>query len=181
VNTYDFRALNDKEFESLVVDLLSAEFGMRIERFKAGKDKGVDGRWFAGPGNEAIIQCKHWVGSGLKSLVAHLTNSERQKLDRLHFSRYILATSVPLSRVNKQAIASILAPYVVSDSDVLGAEDLNDLLGRHKDVERRHYKLWLSSTNTIALLLNNAIVGRSRAELEQIREEAPLYVMTTDC
>jgi hypothetical protein len=180
MNIYDFRTLNDKEFESLVVDLLSAEFKVRIERFKPGKDLGVDGRWFTAPGIEALVQSKHWIGSGLNRLVAHLEKSERPKLDRFECSRYILATSVSLSRLNQQSIAAMLAPRIVSESDVFGAEDLNDLLGRHPNVERRHYKLWLSSSNTIALLLNNAVVGRSRAELEQIRHEAALYVITED-
>ncbi len=43
---YDFKTLNDKEFEHLVADLLSHQLGMRIERFRPGKDKGVDGRFF---------------------------------------------------------------------------------------------------------------------------------------
>jgi hypothetical protein len=180
VNSYDFRSLNDKEFEAVVIDLLSEENGIHIERFKPGKDKGVDGRWFGLGGDEKIVQCKHWVGSGYKKLAKHLKDSELPKLGRLHCSRYIVATSVPLSRDNKSELTSILAPYVLSENDIIGAEDLNDMLGRHPNVERRHYKLWLTSSNTIALLLNNAILGRSRAELEQIREEAPLYAVTAD-
>ncbi|CAN5921398.1 hypothetical protein BH11GEM2_BH11GEM2_24540 [soil metagenome] len=180
MNTYTFASLNDKEFESLAVDLLSAETGTRLERFKAGKDKGVDGRWFAGPNAEVVVQCKHWLASGVDRLVAHLANTERAKVEQLGSSRYILVTSLPLSRVNKQRIAAAMAPYLVSESDVVGAEDLNDLLGRHSDVERRHYKLWLSSANTLALLLSNAILGRSRAELEQINYDSPLFVRTAD-
>lgn len=178
MNTYDFRALNDKEFESLAVDLISVEQDVRIERFKPGKDSGIDGRWFAISGHESVVQCKHWIGSGVDKLVVHLAKIERPKLDQLEVSRYIIATSVPLSRLNKQRIATAMAPYIATESDIFGAEDLNDLLARHPNVERRHYKLWLSSSNTISLLLNNAIIGRSRAELEQIRHEAPLYVFT---
>ena len=47
MNEYDFVKLNDKEFESLSVDLLSKIEGKRIERFKPGKDFGVDDRFFA--------------------------------------------------------------------------------------------------------------------------------------
>src|SRR5688572_30763107 len=78
---YDFRSLNDKEFESVAVELLSAEHGVRIERFKPGKDGGVDGRWFRSPGAEIVVQCKHWVGTGYKGLVRHLETAERPKLD----------------------------------------------------------------------------------------------------
>lgn len=36
-----FHELNDKEFEILVMDLLSMHFNKHIERFKPGKDGGV--------------------------------------------------------------------------------------------------------------------------------------------
>lgn len=178
MNTYDFRSLNDKELESLVVDLLSAEYDVRIERFKPGKDAGVDGRWFVAPKVEAVIQTKHWVGSGVKSLIRHLRDVELAKIARLGCARYILATSLPLSRREKQAIGDTLSPFVAAMSDILGSEDLNDLVGRHPEVERRHYKLWLSSSNTLALMLNNAIAGRSRAELDAMRSTTMRYVAT---
>jgi hypothetical protein len=180
MNTYDFSSLNDKEFEAFVVDLLSAERGVSIERFKPGKDAGVDGRWFSNTGGEAIIQCKHWHRSGYPLLIKHLRESEQPKVERLRPDRYILVTSVPLSRKNKQEISSVFAPYIASDADVVGPEDLNVLLARHPTVELRNYKLWLSSIRTLGMLLNNAIVGRSRAELELMREEAGLYVTTQD-
>ncbi len=180
MNTYNFATLNDKEFESLAIDLISAELGTRLERFKAGKDKGVDGRWFAGPNEEVVVQCKHWLVSGVDRLIAYLAQTERAKVERLACTRYLLITSLPLSRNDKQRITASMAPHLASASDVFGAEDLNDLLGRYPAVERRHYKLWLSSTSTITLLLSNAIIGRSRAELEQINHDSPLFVRTAD-
>lgn len=137
MNTYDFRSLNDKELESLVTDLLSAEFGVRIERFKPGKDAGVDGRWFMAPKIEGIVQCKHWLSSGYEALLRQLTKSERQKVAKLNCGRYILATSIPLSRSNKHAIATAMAPYILSPSDIFGSEDLNDLISRHPKIEQR--------------------------------------------
>jgi hypothetical protein len=68
--TYDFKTLNDKEFEILVSDLLSQHLAIRVERFRPGKDKGIDGRFFSGPGQETIIQCKHWARSSVASLVS---------------------------------------------------------------------------------------------------------------
>jgi adenylate kinase family enzyme len=180
VTTYDFRALNDKEFETLCVDLLSAEFGIRIERFKPGKDSGVDGRWFSSPGNEAVIQCKHLAATGFRGLLRHLKEKERAKLATLNCSRYLLTTSVPLSRANKNAIVAAMAPYPLVSSDVLGEEDLTDLLDRHPEVFRRHHKLWLRSSQALVALLNQAILGRSRAAIDEMREKAALYVPTID-
>ncbi len=65
MNEYDFLKLNDKEFESLSVDIISEVEERRIERFKLGKDSGIDGRFFSDSDKEVIIQCKHWVRSGL--------------------------------------------------------------------------------------------------------------------
>lgn len=49
MNEYDFSKLNDKEFEALSIDLIAKLEGRRIERFKPGKDAGVDGRFFTIP------------------------------------------------------------------------------------------------------------------------------------
>ena len=69
---YDFRQLNDKEFEVLAIELLSASLDKRIERFKPGKDKGVDGRFFSDSGGEIIIQCKHYIKTGYEGLISKL-------------------------------------------------------------------------------------------------------------
>jgi hypothetical protein len=40
--TYDFTTLSPDDFENLVADLLSREWGRRLESFKPGKDRGID-------------------------------------------------------------------------------------------------------------------------------------------
>lgn len=177
---YDFRSLNDKEFEAFAIDLLSVVESRRYERFKPGKDQGVDGRWFVPSGREEIVQCKHFISSGFPALLRHIERTELPKIERLKPSRYVLITSLPLSRANKARLAMVLATFVRSESDIMGQEDLNDLLARHPEVEKRHYKLWLASSTVLRTLFNAAIEGRSRSELEQIRDEASKYVITSD-
>jgi len=176
---YDFKTLNDKEFEVLCTDLLSIKEGVRYERFKAGRDGGVDGRFFAPDGKETILQCKHWVSTPLDKLISNLKSKEKPKVEKLKPVRYVLMLSNQLSRKDKIEIATIFAPYL-KDSDIFGKEDLNDLLARHAEVERRHYKLWLSSTNVLQYTLNKPIYDRSNFELESIQESAHLYVKTTN-
>ena len=72
---YDFSQLNDKEFEILTADLLSIVFQRRIERFKPGKDKGVDGRFFSDEEKEIILQSKHYLRAGYQGLISKLKNS----------------------------------------------------------------------------------------------------------
>ena len=178
MSDYDFSSLNDKEFEDLSADLLSCHLSSRIERFKVGRDGGVDGRFFSSEGDEVIIQCKHWLKSGLKALIRSIENTEADKVKKLNPKRYIFVTSLELSRANKIKIKHLLSPYILSESDVFGNEDLNDILSKNIEVERKHYKLWISSTNVLTTILNSAIIGRSRYKLEEIIEESNRYVVT---
>jgi len=177
---YDFKSLNDKEFEILCTDLLGEVQGRRFERFKAGKDAGVDGRYFTDQGKEVVLQCKHWSNTPLAQLIRALSNIEKPKLDKLKPHRYLLTVSNPLSRADKKAIHRALSPYVVSESDIYGKEDLNDLLKDKAHIEKRHYKLWLHSSSVLGHIFNNAILGRSAFSLEEIIRSSSRYVVTAN-
>lgn len=178
MSDYDFKTLNDKEFEVLCVDLLSEIEKNRFERFRSGKDKGVDGRYFDISGGEVVLQCKHRPSDQLKYLVAYLKKEELPKVKRLKPSRYILALSTPLSREAKRIIKEAFDPYIKNDSDIYGKEDLNHLLGLYKQIEIKHYKLWICSTNVLKHLLSHAIFDRSVFSFEEIIDSAKKYVVT---
>lgn len=70
-----FKNLSSEDFEELAQDLLSLVFHANFERFKRGKDGGIDLRLLQGSSN-TIVQVKHILGSygaahklGLKKLV----------------------------------------------------------------------------------------------------------------
>jgi tRNA uridine 5-carbamoylmethylation protein Kti12 len=178
MNSYNFAAINDKEFEALSADLLSEVVGKRVERFKPGRDKGVDGRFFCPVDGEVIMQSKHWLASGLPALLRHLQQDELPKIQSLGPKRYILTTSLPLSRANKTKIAKALSPWIREESDICGAEDLTDLLARHPHVEQRHFKLWITSANALQAIVNSGVISRSRGKLEEVSEQSPLFVVT---
>lgn len=180
MSDYDFKTLNDKEFEILCTDLLGKSENHRFERFKAGKDLGVDGRFFKSDGEEVILQCKHWANTPLKQLISTLKKNEKPKLDKLKPKRYLLAVSNSLSRLDKKNISNSLAPYIISESDIYGKEDLNDLLRRDNKIEQRHYKLWLHSSAVLGHIYNNAILGRSAFSLDEIIRESAKYVVTAN-
>lgn len=175
---YDFSQFNDKEFETFVADLLSEYFRKRIERFKPGKDGGVDARYFSEKNQEIILQCKHYIGTGYKGLIRKLKYEEIKKVAALSPERYIFVTSLPLSRQNKKEIREIFKPYIVRDDDIIGQEDLNQILSINPVIEEKYFKLWITSTNVFQRILNNAIKGRSKYELERIQENAYKYVQT---
>lgn len=175
---YDFSTLNDKEFENLSIELISIDKNKRFERFKPGKDSGVDGRFYRDDGKEEIIQCKHYLKTGYKGLINLLKSEEKIKVSNLNPEKYYFVTSLPLSRKEKQEIKAIFDPYIKNENDIYGQEDLNVILGKNPEIEKRHYKLWLSSTVVLDRLLNNAIESRSEFLLEDIREKAKYYVVT---
>lgn len=180
MNDYDFSKLNDKEFEVFCADLLGARENVRFERFKAGRDGGVDGRFFRPDGTEWILQCKHWISTPLERLVKHIENTEVAKVKNLSPARYILAVSHSLSRNDKKYLMHALFPYIKDSADILGREDLNDILVKYPDVEKRHYKLWLSSSNLLQYFFNKPIKDRSDFEFKEIVDSAKIYVPTAN-
>ena len=57
---------------------------------------------------------------------------------------------------------------------------MNDILSNNPSIEEKHFKLWITSTTVLKNLLNNAIKGRSRFELESIKEKSYKYVQTAN-
>lgn len=172
VTDYDFKTLDDKEFETLCVDLLGDVMGRRFERFKRGRDAGIDGRYFASSGKEVVLQCKHYANTPIEQLIRKLAKEEFPKLELLRPERYIIAVSNKLSPADKKAIGKAVAPHLRSPDDIFGNEDLNDLLATRPSIERRHYKLWICSSNVLSHLLNKPIVDRSDFSIDQIASSA---------
>lgn len=144
MSEYDFRSLSGYDFQLLARDLLQAEQGVRLESFSVGPDSGIDFR-YEDTDTRLVVQCKHYADSGFKVLASVLRRKERPKIDALAPTRYILATSVSLTPGRKNQLKDILRPHCLKLQDIYGREDLNNLLADNPDIERRHFKLWLTS------------------------------------
>jgi len=177
---YDFSKLNDREFETLAASVIEKEVQKKVEIFKSGKDGGVDGRFWIGETKEGIIQCKHFLETPYPQLISKLKTEESDKVKKLNPSRYIFVTSKKLSRINKQEIKQIFQPYIHTEQDVWGIEDLNAFLSKkeNQDIVERNYKLWVTSTSVLDFLYNNAIKGRSQFTIEEIKDKTHKYVVT---
>ena len=64
------------------MNIISTKEGCHVERFKGGKDGGKDGKFFSFGGNEIVIQCKHWLKSGIKPLIRHLKTQELDEIQK---------------------------------------------------------------------------------------------------
>lgn len=126
---YDFKVLSPADFEDLTRDLLQQWWKLKLESFKTGRDQGVDLRYATVPGQPVIVQCKHYAGSTVAKLIRDIRTSELPKVQRLAPILYVLVTSLPLSPADKDKLVSILQPFVQAPNNIIGVEDLNNLLG----------------------------------------------------
>lgn len=172
---YDFLILQPNEFENLTRDLLQKREGVFIESFTIGRDGGIDLRFTSPKGKmQVIVQAKRYKDyAKLKNVL----KDEVAKVRKLNLDRYILSTSVGLTPENKTEIKSMFSPYIKATKDILGKDDLNNLLGEYSDVEKQYYKLWLGSTAVLDDILNKRINNWSEMTLEEARKDVSLYVM----
>jgi Restriction endonuclease len=170
---YDFQSLSSHDFEQLVRDLLQEEFDIRLESFAPGKDGGIDFR-FRSHNGDLVVQCKHYAD--YDTLYRTLKNKEVQKVRRLKPARYVLALSTPITPHRKNELFSLLRPYCRQLSDIFGREDINNLLGRHSEIERAHVKLWLTSESVLTRFFQSGVWGDSELSIERIRQRTRVYV-----
>jgi hypothetical protein len=170
---YNFLNLSPPEFEELSRDLLQKHFEVHLESFTSGRDSGIDLRHSFNPKDKLIIQCKRY--KDFNSLYNKL-KEEIPKVTKLNPVRYILTTSVGLTPNQKDEIISLLSPFIKVSSDIFGRDDLNNLLGRFPEIERLHFKLWLSSANILERIINSKIYNQSSFEEEKVKETVRVYV-----
>lgn len=170
---YDFKQLSPHDFEQLARDLIQARDSIILESFKIGRDLGIDFRHAQATGN-TIVQCKHYVGTGFAGLMADL-KKEAVKVVKLAPSRYILVTSVGLTPPNKTTIQTLFG-NVLGTGDILGPDDLNNLLGLHSTIEKQHYKLWLASRAALDRVMHNASLIQSEFDVQRVHQDIRRYV-----
>lgn len=173
---YDFKSLSSFDFELLTRDLLQKKLNVFVESFKSGRDNGIDLR-YSKPikGKKIIIQCKHYVNSTFSSLKSSVKD-EVEKLKKIQCDGYILVTSMGLTPNNKNELYDILKPHCKSTEDIIGQEDLNNLLNQYPDIEKQNYKLWLTSTNLMEKILHSSVYNQSEIEIDYIKSKSKYYV-----
>jgi hypothetical protein len=133
METFDLGRLTDFDFEAVCKDLLEEELGLRLEIFASGADGGVDLRHLRPANDSLIVQCKHWHRSGRAKLIDYIQSVEAKKVAKLKPRRYILATSVSITKDAKDKLFDALKPYVKTPSDIYGKEEIDALLRKRSD------------------------------------------------
>lgn len=171
---YDFKILQPNEFECLSRDLIQARDEVYIESFTAGKDGGIDFRFALSKDKTAVIQVKR--NATYASLLSEL-KKEVKKIQNLEVQRYYISTSVGLTPKNKTDIQKLFGADILDTADILGRDDLNNLLGLHPDIEKKYYKLWLSSTAVLESILHKRIQNWASFEMDKIKNDIHQYVI----
>jgi hypothetical protein len=183
MDAVDLARLTDHDFEEVCKDLFEVVLARRLEIFSRGRDQGVDLRHVAPIASKEnaqqssmlVIQCKHWMRSGSRTLIRHMKDVEYRKIQTLSPDRYILATSAHLTKSAKDTLMSQLNPFVKRHDDIYGLDELVALLRDYPEVVRKNIRLWLSSTAILSALLNRDIVHRSVSLAEEIDDSLRVY------
>ncbi|MBK8622237.1 MAG: restriction endonuclease [Saprospiraceae bacterium] len=168
---YNFLILSPYEFEILTKDLLQKVFNVDFESFGSGKDGGIDLRY--SKAGDTIVQCKRY--KDYKSLLQNL-NKEVPKVKILNPKKYIISTSASLLPAQKAKIKELFHPYIQNENQIYGREDLNNILSKNSDVEKKHYKLWLSSTTILQEIVNSQVINQSKFVQSEIFNKIGVYV-----
>jgi hypothetical protein len=171
--TYDFTQLSPLDFEHLVRDILNDAWHWHLESFAPGPDQGVDLRATLADGKRVIVQCKHTPHAS-KRAVVRLAAKEASRADTAAMDRYLFATSAELSAAALDSVAEALASLPVAPDGVLGRSRLNQMLSR--DIERAHFKLWLTSSAVLDRVLHAAVFARTDALIDEMRRAVPRWV-----
>ncbi|ETZ20138.1 restriction endonuclease [Pedobacter sp. V48] len=179
---YNLDVLNDKEFEDLCKELYDIHYGVNFQVFKAGRDGGIDLVFAGKVENEIVVQCKHYINSSYSLLLEKLKNTELSNLKKMSPTpgRYIVATTLPLSPAQARDIKAVLTPYVRNTNDIYGRKRIENLLSRNPEVEKKFFKLWLTSTNVMLNILHHASVYNSEFHRAKIVANTKLYVLTSN-
>lgn len=172
---YDLTVFSPNEFEEFCRDLLQEKLGVFIESFKTGKDGGIDLRYSKPKSKNVIVQAKRY--KNYSSLIINL-EKEVYKVRKLNPDKYIITTTVGLSPHNKDKIKTLFTPYIKTTEDILGRDDLLNLLSQNNKVEEKYFKLWITSTAILQKVLHSKIYNQSMFELDEIRDQAKIYVQT---
>ena len=175
----NYSNLNDNEFEYLCQDIMSRKLNKKLRMFATGRDGGID---LTDDVNmlETIIQVKHYMKTNIAGLINSL-KKELHKLKKISPKNYYVCCSKELTAGNIKEIYNIFSEYMRSDSQIITLIEIDNFLKdeNNKDILRKHYKLWLSSTGILDQIYNNNIFIDSEVLLYDIKNQVKLFVNTS--
>lgn len=176
---YNYSNLSDFEFEILCRDIMQKKLGIKLYTFQKGRDGGIDVT--DDPKNKkVIIQVKHYINSKYSDLLGTL-KKEVQKVKELQPEKYYICCALNLTAKNKRELYDMFSDYMESANDIMSLIDIDDFLEcpENMDIVRKHYKLWLESTEILGEVFNQNVFIDCESLLYNIEEESRRFVETS--
>lgn len=175
----NFSNLNDVEFEYLCKDVMSKIIGVKLQRFGEGRDGGID-LTDDSYKKTIIVQVKHYIKTDVSGLLAAL-RKEIPKVQNNNPEQYYVCCSKELTPQNKNDIYEMFHDYMESTKNIVSVTEIRDFLEKEEntDILRKHFKLWIDSTNILTTIFCNDICIDSDVLLSDIKESVHLFVKTT--
>lgn len=175
MSSYSFENLSPIDFEDLCRDLLQEEFNITLECYTEGRDKGIDFKYISEDGSKiTIVQCKRYTGK-YSSLKTELKR-EVIKIQKINPTYYILMTSLGLTENNEKEIQNFFTPYIKNTKYIYGKDDINNLISMHGEIEKKHYKLWIESSNILEKFIHKDVINRSNSKFDEIKDKLKMFV-----
>lgn len=179
---FNLNNLSSYDFELLCRDIMKKKLKLDTElfTFKSGKDGGIDICSLEIDSPKVMIQAKHYIGSKFSDL-KKVMNNEKEKVQNVNPKNYYLITSLSLTKKNKEKIIDIIGKNFMQDiSYIVSYEDINMFLDdpQNIDILKKHYKLWLFSTNVFELIQSRDILFDEEMFMFEVKEESQKFVKT---
>ena len=174
----NFSNLNDVEFEYLCKDIMSKKLNVELQRFTTGRDGGID-LTDSLTGKNIIIQVKYYRKTSFSVFFSSI-KKELSKVKELNPKSYFICCSLEFTPQNKKQIYDIFSNYMDSEYNIISLIEINDFLDmeENQDILKKHYKLWVESTNVFQKVINNNIFIDCDYLLYDIKENKNLFVKT---
>lgn len=176
----NYSELSPFDFECLVRDLLQEQFGELMEVFPIGRDGGIDIRLLSTTRRTILVQCKHHPGRTFAQVRSSF-RAEARAISKHAGSingQYWVATSASLTAANKREVAEMFSKVNLQPEHILARSDCDNLLNLSEAIERRHYKLYMTSVGILKRLLSPELFYRLEALSVDIAARAKTFVRT---
>lgn len=171
--------LSDVEFEYLCQDIMEKKLGIKLRRFAAGPDGGVDiADNTAAP--QILVQVKQYINSPPAQLLTSL-KKEVPKVKNINPKQYYVCCAKCLSPMAIAEIYEMFSDYMDSDTNIITLNEIEDFLTapENRRVLEKHYKLWIESTGILQSVFDGDIYVDSDVLIKSAIDDLRLFVRTS--
>lgn len=176
---YNYHALSDMEFEELCKDIMEKKLKMPLRIYAKGRDGGVDLSDMHS-NHKTIVQVKHYINSTFSDLRT-VCRGEIKKVLSMKLESYYICVGMNLTNNNVSELYNMFDLYMASTENIITLKEIDDFLQQSENIKivRKHFKLWLYSSDVLSEILNQDIFVDCSALLSDVAVESQYFIPTT--